>query len=174
MYLLSCPNCQAEISVTAGQAGDSVKCPKCEGQVAIPKLGELRTLPQVAQDKSEIASGQRSVGGTVAFVVLSLVAVAALMGAGYSGIRWASIHADTTTESHLAELETDYLQSEPAMMIVAFDDMEQYSPDLALPYSYQIKLDEKSKWGWNALIAAGLALVSGMGALIAASKSRMD
>lgn len=174
MHLLSCPDCQTQISVSPAQAGDSVKCSKCGGQVTIPKLGVLRQLPLADEQEAEVDAGQRSVGGTIAFVVLSLLAVAALMGAAYNGVRWASIDAGNTTETHLAGLEKDYLASEPAMMIIAFEDMEKYSLDLVLPYGYQKKVDEKSKWGWNAVIAAGLVFVSGTGALVAATKSRTE
>ena len=171
MYLVSCPNCQAEISVTPAQAGDSVQGAQCKGQVAFPKLGELRQLRQVANSGSQVAPESRSVGATIAFVVLSLIAVGGLLGAGYSGLRWALIDAENTTETHLAEIQEDYSKEEPAVMIVAFDDMEKDPLDLMMPYPYRQKVVEKSKWGWNAAIAAGLALACGTGAFIAASQS---
>jgi hypothetical protein len=174
MYLLSCPNCQADISVTPAQAGDSLQCAQCQSQVAIPNLGELRKLPQTAESSTQATSASRPVGATIAFVVLSLIAVAALLGAGYNGIRWALIDAEITTETHLADIEEDYSKEEPAVMIVAFEDMEKDPLDLMLPYPYRQKVVEKSKWGWNAAIAAGLALACGTGAFIAASQSHRD
>jgi hypothetical protein len=107
-------------------------------------------------------------------VVLSLIAVGGLLGAGYNGIRWALIDAENTTETHLAEIEKGYAKEEPAVMIVAFEDMEKDPLDLLMPYPYRQTVVEKSKWGWNAAIAAGLALVCGTGAFIAASQSHRD
>jgi hypothetical protein len=171
MYLLSCPNCQAELSVAAAQAGDSISCSSCQSEVAIPKLGELRNLPQTAEGQNEVSGGSRSVGGTIAFVVLSLIAVGALLGAGYNAIRWAMIETNVTHASHLAEIQTEYRKVEPAAMIKEFEDMEKYSLDLVTPYKYQVTANEKSRWGWNAVAAAGLALLCGAGAFIGASRS---
>ena len=176
MHLLSCPNCQAELLVTPAQAGDSIQCSKCQQNVAIPKLGELRRLPQSesqnTNDTAVDSEGTRSVAATIAFVAFSLVAVAALLGAGYNGIRWALIETKNTNETHLRDIETDYMRVEPAALILEFEDMEKFSLDLVTPYKYQIIADEKSKWGWNTVVASGLAAACGVGAIIAASQSR--
>lgn len=174
MYLLSCPNCQAELDVTPAQAGDSIECQKCQVSVEIPKLGELRKLPQSSQVAAEENSGARPVGSTIGFVVCSLITVASLLGAGYNAVRWAMIETTTTTESHLEMIETEYMKVGPASMVVEFEDMETNSLDLMTPYRYQMTVDEKNKWGWNASVAGGMALVFGIGAVIAASYGRKD
>ena len=46
MYLLPCPSCQAPITVSPSQAGDTQVCPSCGETAAIPKLGDLRELPR--------------------------------------------------------------------------------------------------------------------------------
>lgn len=176
MHLLSCPNCQAELLVTPAQAGDSIQCSKCQQLVAIPKLGELRklpqTAPQTANDAAAASDGTRSVAGTIAFVALSLVAAAALLGAGYNGIRWAMIETKNTNETHLRDIEASYMKVEPAALVLEFEDMEKFSLDMVTPYKYQVIADEKSKWGWNTVVASGLAAACGVGAFIAASQSR--
>ncbi|MCO8121808.1 hypothetical protein NHH03_08670 [Stieleria sp. TO1_6] len=172
MYLLSCPSCQAPVSVTPAQAGDQVTCPECQAEVAIPKLGELRQLPQTGDSDSPAETPSRSVAGTITFVALSLVAVAALLGAAYNGIRWAMIESEVTTESHLEDIDKNYKDVDPAVLIREFEDMEKYSLDMVMPYKYQVIADEKARWGRNALIAAALAVVCGGGGLIAASQGR--
>lgn len=172
MYLLSCPNCQAELSVTPAQAGDCIRCQKCNGEVAIPKLGELRALPQIDDGPTDAEIQSQPLGGTVAFVALGLIAVASLLGAGYNAIRWAMVETTMTTELHLADVEETYAKSEPAVMILEFEDMEELSLDLITPYKYHVTVLEKKKWGWNATIAAAMALVCGIGAFVAGSVGR--
>ena len=172
MYLLSCPNCQAELPVTPAQAGDSMPCPKCQGRVAIPKLGELRKLPQSQDPTGQISQRSQPAGGAVLSLMLGLIAVASLLGAGYNTVRWAMIKTTTTTQSHLQELEESYARVEPSAMILEFEDMEGLSLDLTMPYKYHKVVMEKARWGRNALIAGGVALICGLGAFAAASLGR--
>lgn len=172
MYLLSCPNCQTDLRVTPAQAGDQIVCQNCQQQVAIPKLGQLRQLPQVSQAPAESAGSSRPVGATIAFVAMSLIAVAALLGAGYNTVRWAMIETETTLDSHLERIEREYAEVEPGSMVLEFEDMEAVSLDLAMPYPYQRQADEKAKWGFNAMVAGGIMLVFATGAFIAASQGR--
>lgn len=174
MHLLSCPNCHAELTVTPAQAGDSTQCPHCHADVAIPKLGELRELPQVEDDRDRPTATAPSGGSTIAFLLLGLVAVALLLGAGYTTVRWAMIETTTTTESHLAEIEESYARVEPASVVLDFEDMEVRSLDMVSPYTYHAVVTEKARWGWNAVITAGLAVVCGIGAFGAASLGRKD
>jgi hypothetical protein len=174
MYLLACPDCQTENSVTPAQAGDEITCSKCGAVVAVPRLGDLKKLPRRDEGERETppAVETRSVGGTIAFVVLSLIAVAALLVASYSGLRWAMIDVDVTTESHIAEMKEDFKTIDPAVVVREYQDMETYSLDLVMPYKYQKVADEKAQWGRNTLIASVLTLVCGAGGLIAASRGR--
>jgi hypothetical protein len=47
-FLLPC-DCSARIEVTAGQAGDRVRCPACGDEQTVPRLGDLGGL-EVAPD----------------------------------------------------------------------------------------------------------------------------
>ena len=149
-----------------------MQCPHCHADVAIPKLGELRELPQVEGDPKRSAATAPSGGSTIAFLMLGLVAVALLLGAGYNAVRWAMIETTTTTESHLAEIEESYARVEPAAVVLEFEDMEVRSLDLVSPNTYHAVVTEKARWGWNAVITGGLAVVCGIGAFGAASLGR--
>ncbi|QDV88267.1 hypothetical protein TBK1r_72990 [Stieleria magnilauensis] len=149
-----------------------MQCPHCHADVAIPKLGELRELPQVEDAPDRSTATAPSGGSTIAFLLLGLIAVALLLGAGYNAVRWAMIETTTTTESHLAEIEESYARVEPASVVLDFEDMEVRSLDMVSPYTYHAVVTEKSRWGWNAVITAGLAVVCGIGAFGAASRGR--
>ncbi|MCC9599281.1 hypothetical protein LOC67_01820 [Stieleria sp. JC731] len=173
MYLLSCPNCQADVPVTPAQAGDSIACPKCAASVQIPKLGELRQLAPAAptadasRDASKVATGG---GGSIGFIALMLLAVAALLAAGYCGIRWAAIEVNQTSESHMKEIRENYGTAEPASMILEFEHMESQSLDLTAPFDYQITNDKKAQWGRNALISVGAAVIFAIGGVMLGSR----
>ena len=153
MHLLNCPDCQHELKITPAQAGDAIRCPKCQSQVAVPKLGELRRLPRAEDTDTLPPAKSRSEGGGSVFVGWTLIAVGGFLAAAYNGVRWSFVDADMTTEGHLEEIESSYSESEPAAMILEFADMENYSLDLVSPYAYQARVDEKRKWGLNALVA---------------------
>lgn len=174
MYLLSCPNCQSDLAVTPAQAGDRVQCSNCQNAVAVPKLGELKRLPLVEQAAAQEPSRSEnsSFGSTAVFVVFSLIALATLLAGGYNAVRWAAIPSQITTEDHLEQLEQAYGESEPALMIVEFEEMESRPFDLLGPYQYQEINDEKARWGRNALIALGITLASAAVATFAVSRGR--
>jgi hypothetical protein len=46
-YVLPCI-CSARVPVTAGQAGDQVRCPRCGTDLPVPRLGELARLAEIA------------------------------------------------------------------------------------------------------------------------------
>ncbi|KAA5542238.1 hypothetical protein FYK55_15665 [Roseiconus nitratireducens] len=142
--------------------------------MAVPKLGELRQLPRVEsapQDRPPPPTAAPSVGANIAFIMLSLIAAAALLGAAYCGIRWALIEADENTETHMAEIAARYEKVDPSVLIREYEDMEEYSVDLVAPYNYKVVADEKRKWGWNAVIAGCVGLFCGIAGLLAASRS---
>jgi hypothetical protein len=51
-YLLPCV-CSARIAVSAGQAGDRIRCPACGAEQPVPRLGELARLEQATDAGSE-------------------------------------------------------------------------------------------------------------------------
>ena len=176
MHLLSCPYCQAELTVTPAQAGDSIPCTKCQQTVAIPKLGELRKLPRSGPVEAPAAPARGSAGNSVlasvGFAALSLIAVSCVLIALYTGIRWANSGAEMTTETHLQEIETLYRESDAATMITHYETMEENSLDLIVPYTYQAENNEKAGWGRNSLTALTVAALAAVGAFVAAKAGR--
>lgn len=47
-FLLPC-GCSARIAVTAGQAGDRVRCPACGAEQTVPRLGDLGDLEEASE-----------------------------------------------------------------------------------------------------------------------------
>ena len=46
-YKLNCPNCDHLLEVETRNAGQELECDSCQETVVVPKLGDLRQLPQV-------------------------------------------------------------------------------------------------------------------------------
>ena len=171
MHLLPCPNCQTPLSVAPSQAGDQIRCPSCQADVAIPKLGDLRRLP-VAEpppggrsqaDAPVVARGPSA--ATIGFVVLGLIATVSLLIAGFSTIRWAMLEAPETSQSHIETLREEYGKVNAAQLIREYEVMERYGLEMPSPYKYKQQQLIKSTWGRNALIAGTLAAVAVLGAV---------
>lgn len=175
MHLLSCPQCQASLVVSPSQAGDSVPCPTCQTQVAVPKLGELRKLPPAEVASAEAAGvGQRGAEGSrlvkVGFGFAGLLATASLLVAAFCGIRWALIEVPSTTEQHVSEARQYLSERTAAELVREFEDMEARNIDLGLPFRYKEIANRRANWGKAAAISGGvalLALVSALGLAVA-------
>jgi len=135
--------------------------------VPVPKLGELRQLPQVdeslggATQAGEPTSGL-SGGRSLIFAALSLIGVMGLLGAGFCAINWATIEVPTTTEDHISGLKAAYQEVTSAQLIREWEDITEYGVDLPVPYQYRTIELRKQAWGHKALgflAAAGLALI---------------
>ncbi len=160
--------------MTPAQAGDHVQCPSCQQTAGVPTLGQLKQLPQTAAAGNERPTPptNRSFGSTAGFVCFSLIALATLLVAGYNTVRWATISPEMTTAEHINRIEAAYRDAEPALMVVEFEDMEQQPLEMIGPYQYQVINDEKTRWGRNALIAAGITALFAAAAVISLSRGR--
>jgi hypothetical protein len=168
MHLLPCPACQSSIAVYPSQAGDVTKCPSCQETVEIPKLGQLRQLPQSdSEDGGKSASLSRqsdsSSASRVAFVVVGVIATASLLIAGFCAIRWALIDVPDSTEGHISRLRETYKALTPAELIREYEQMEEYGTEMPMPYEYKRIELEKNKWGRNASIASAVTAVAILG-----------
>lgn len=177
MYLLSCPSCGVVQKVTPAQAGGQVVCPACGELVRIPKLGDLRQLPQA--DAATAVGTAREPGSPLrrfGFVAFGLVGIAGLLVAGFCLIRWALIEVPTTTEQHIAELRDTYANVSASQLVIEYEDIEQFGVDLASPMAYQAIVDNKSAWGRNALYAGivGLLAIAAAGGLAAVARRRPE
>lgn len=175
MYLLPCPRCDASVPITTSQAGGVADCPACHAQVEVPTLGKVRQLPM---SESGIASAQKreaatsSGGGSISFLVLGLIATAALVIAGFCGIRWFLIDVPMTTETHIAEYEKAYRGLEPARLVREYEQMEKYSLDMVPMYTYKKTEQTKSDWGRSAAVAGGVGLLAVIGAFLMGTANR--
>lgn len=106
------------------------------------------------------------------FLVLGLIATAALVIAVFCGIRWGLIEVPMTTQGHLAELSKAYQEIPPAQLIREFEQMEEFGIDAGAPYGYKKIENQKTEWGRNAMIAGAISLLSAAGAIGLASMAR--
>jgi hypothetical protein len=158
MYSLTCPHCQASISVSPAQAGDEISCQACGNAVRVPKLGELRQLPRADEPTAtEKSLDDSEVGGrNMGFVFLGSIATICLLVASFCGIRWAMLSTPITTAEHIEHLRNAYKVAKPAELIREWESMEKYGVDIATPYNYHREATEKRGWGTNAVIAGGI------------------
>jgi hypothetical protein len=176
MHLLPCPSCKTDIPVSPSQAGNQTSCSNCSASVEIPNLGQLRSLPQAdsaVQPAQDQLRPETSAVRSFAFGSVALIAALCLLVGGYCGIRWLLTDVSLTTEQHIEGLRTEFATMEPAGLIRAYEEMEEYGLELPEPYKYKLAENMKWAWGRNALIAGGIGLFSMLMALgLAASRPR--
>ncbi|MDB4679008.1 hypothetical protein OAE79_01595 [Rhodopirellula sp.] len=150
------------MSVAPSKAGETLVCQGCQGEVLVPKLGDLRQFPAAVSDESS-ASKTRSVEETSAFaragfLVAGIVATACLLVASYCGLRWTLMPVINTTERHIATTREDMSSFSAAELIRAYEEMEKTSIDLILPYQYKEIEVRRSKWAKNAVYSGSAGL----------------
>ena len=161
MHRLPCPSCPHQLDVSPAQAGEQTTCPKCGQAVDVPKLGELRQLPQAeASTARSTPPREQPVGRRIAFVGMGLVAAAMLLIAAFCTVRWAMIDVPMTTESHIADVRERYAQLSGAQLIREWEDMEAYGVALAAPFEYRKIELTKQGWGRDALISGSIGLAA--------------
>lgn len=176
MHELICPHCGSLLAVAPSQAGDQIKCLSCQQTVDVPKLGVLKQLPkqQSSASAEEGSISFQDTGSTprIGITALGLIATAALLIAGYCGIRWAMIDAKYSTQSHLAELRDAYADAKPAELIREYEQMQEASLELPHPYQYKVIENRKRGWGRNGAVAGSVALVAAIGAFFLGTSGR--
>jgi hypothetical protein len=83
-YLIRC-HCGDELRVRTEQAGATVRCPRCDAEIAVPQLSRLRQLPLVAGLADESNRFQFSLRAL--FVLVLLAAVSVIVGKAI-GFHW--------------------------------------------------------------------------------------
>jgi len=82
-YLFPCKNCDQVFELVARQAGQDLKCPKCETISSAPKLGSLRQLETVGGTESNPADAASGGARNSMFVIgLALAILAGAAGIG--------------------------------------------------------------------------------------------
>ena len=173
MYQLPCPHCQHTIEIAVSKAGDQLACPSCGGGVKVPRLGDLKRLPRVDSDESNLAAAESASGKSpVMFIGTGLVAVVALLAAGFCGLRWFLLEVPMTTEEHIRRYRQEYEQVMPAALINEYEDMEKYGPEMMMPNTYIKIAERKQQWGQSALASAGLGALALVGVVFLGSQTR--
>lgn len=143
--------------------------------MAIPKLGELRLLPNPDRSSAQpddFVSAETSAARSFGFLLFACLAAGSLIVGGFSGIRWFLTDVPLTTDRHIEELRTALKTADPANLIREYEDMEKYGLELPEPYKYKIAENAKRAWGRNALVAAAIGLVALLIASILAMTGR--
>ncbi|MEE2937064.1 MAG: hypothetical protein VYA84_13855 [Planctomycetota bacterium] len=171
MYLLPCPHCEHEIPVANYQAGDETACSQCGQSVAIPKLGQLRQLPAAESPTQPESVGKPGDGEFSplrrgGFLLFGLIAVASFLIAAFCGINWFLSETSGSTAEHLKSVRTEYAKVTAAQLIREFEDMDNLSLDLTLPYTYKTKENRRREWGQNATVAASVGSLSVLASLL--------
>ncbi|MFG0290673.1 MAG: hypothetical protein ACF8CQ_21035 [Rhodopirellula sp. JB044] len=175
MYQLTCPQCEAINEVSTAKAGGEIACSGCGQMIAVPKLGELRKLPPVEDNKAAPAassSGGLSGGRSFAFAALGLVCLLCLLGAAFCGVNWSNIDVPLTTEKHLELLEESYQDASSAQMIREFEDITKYGVDIPSPLEYRTIELRKQAWGQKTMVYLAVAAVAFVLALVVGRKPK--
>ncbi len=180
MYVLPCPHCETDLTVTPARAGDDLQCPQCEQTVRVPSLGKIKNLPRTDGMAAEKRSVEPARNG-ILFALCGAFATIALIIAGFCGIRYSLIEIPVTEQEHIDSLKKRYQAAGAAELIREYEEMEKFHLELATPYKYKRVETEKQGWGRNAILAAGtsgLLLLGAAGLLVrdrkSASKKRSD
>lgn len=163
MHRLPCPHCQAPLSVSNTQAGESILCSSCGRPVTVPKLGELRHLPRVDADPvpaESRRSGDLTIGQRIGFGVLGSIALVTLLISGFCWVRWMSVEVPLTTETHIAELRARYAELTAAELVREYEDIEKTGVDLAAPTMYRVSELSKLRWKRNGLVSGTIGIVA--------------
>jgi hypothetical protein len=145
--------------------------------VAIPKLGELRKLPEAENEAADDPrvrgeERERSRFSRAGFGIAGLVAAASLLIAGFCGIRWSLADLPASTEEHISRVRQALSEQTAAELIREYEDMEARGLDLGLPFRYKELEMRKAKWGKDASIAASVGVVALLVAIGFASSGR--
>ncbi|MDG2223140.1 MAG: hypothetical protein P8L85_17295 [Rubripirellula sp.] len=182
MYLLPCPHCEHEIPVANYQAGDETTCSQCGQGVVIPKLGQLRQLPTAespthSEPAGKLSDSELSPLRRGGFLLFGLIALASFLIAAFCGINWFLSETSGTTDEHLKSVRTEYAKVPAAQLIREFEDMDNLSLDLTLPYAYKTKENRRRDWGQNASVAAtvgGLSILASLLLVMTGRRKQTD
>jgi hypothetical protein len=162
MYLLHCPQGHT-IQVSTAAAGNSVRCPECEAVVQVPKLGELRKLPVVAEGARSARGRDASGSGFAARLVFGLLVLVAIIAGGisaYGAMRWFNLPIPMTSAEHIQMGREEIASRVPAELIVDWQQYESMGLGEQAPFPYQRMQNLRDHWLRVCLIPLGIAAAS--------------
>lgn len=165
-YLLAC-SCGRDVVVEPGQAGDRVRC-ECGNDLVVPKLGQLRTLPQV--DTAEKPSAWTARHG-----LMTLAAIVAAVGLGVGLYFWIITPApeDYDPAPEIAEVESFHKGLNPLQTwhywiseTVPLAQRGLQKEDTLETLAFQQKVQQGRKYQLLAFGTAGAAMLLGLAAAL--------
>ncbi len=117
-YLLPCPNCEHQFSLTTSQAGQPLECPECSNATNAPKLGTLKQLPvSEGSSTTPTATTNGTIGWKRYVFVLGLVTAVVAGIAGVSLYSYSqSLFTPADVEGHISLIDQDLDQCSPVVL----------------------------------------------------------
>lgn len=172
MYLIRCSQGH-EFPVPTKAAGSTVSCPTCGSPENVPKLGDLRQMPRVAEEGSGGRREGLNMGAKIVFALLLIVTTGAALTAVFAAFRWSNIPVTMTQEEHIAAEDEGIAGLNPLQLIQASEQIEQIRVDEQMPYQYHSVGVIRNRWkticfttsgiAGGSLLIAGAVLVFGRG-----------
>lgn len=166
MYALIC-ECGETVSVTLRQAGNEISCPACNQPIKVPKLGELRKLPQMdAVSDPELTGQSISMGKRLAFAGCCMLAGIAFFVGAFCLVKAATIEVESTTEEHIASDLERLEQTPPGQVTELWREYMVYGLNDRRPFPYKRRADEKAAWIQRGIIGMSVAGIGVVAAVV--------
>jgi ribosomal protein S27E len=145
MYLLRCPQGHS-IQVSTASAGNEVQCPECGAAVPVPKLGDLRRLPQAADVSPVSTRVESGFGARLIFGILLLVAIVTGGISAYGCMRWYNLPVPYTSEDHIRMGREAIAEKSPAELMADWQQYESMALTERRPFPYQQIQNLRDHW----------------------------
>ncbi len=166
-YKLSCPECDNHLEVETRNAGQDLNCESCNQPIVVPKLGDLRKLPQVEgslptrkRARSPLASWLFSGG-----LLLAVLALAAGGGLYYYAEAYLQYPVDFDQELQETNALIDDYESyklwDTWQTEVKNMDLGEWREHPLIRYNKQSTILKNFAYGFFAAAGAGLLMVVG-------------
>ncbi|MFK7769447.1 MAG: hypothetical protein AB8B55_19695 [Mariniblastus sp.] len=163
-YLLPCPTskCEYQFELVTKQAGQDLKCPKCDSDVEAPKLGVLRTLEMIGEVKTS-----KSSSGTKNWLFAGGLALAILAGSagGWLYNYGSGMRSDLDIKAELVKFDewADELTPYQVVTVFRFMDVEKGLGDWkeqdSIRYDSQGKILQGFSYGLMGIAGAGVLML---------------
>jgi hypothetical protein len=166
-YLFPCQNCDHVFELVSKQAGQDLKCPKCEATSSAPKLGSLRQLSVVGEEEPVPASAANA-GAKNSLFVFGLALTILFGAAGIGLYQYADKMITEIDIDQKMEQVDDWLDGLPPSDVVAMFEAMQVDKGLGdwqeQPYvgdTRQGTILKNFSYGLMGLAGVGVLLVIG-------------
>lgn len=155
MYMIQCPEGHP-FPVPAKSAGSIEICPTCGAEQSVPKLGELRKLPQAAPTAPSKKSSSLGFGAKIVFALLLLAAIGTGLTSAFAAFRWQNLPVPYTEAQHIADESEALEQFNSVQLITAWEQIETFGLGEQVPFPYQRMQDLRDHWKRVCLISLAI------------------